>query len=248
MSPRVFVALAVLVLVGCERPPDEGIAVGNPGKASMTLALAAADGFAFEAAEVPVGAVGLEDCDGAAWQDQPGVVADLLGPEAFELQAGTWCSLAVQWDGLLQARGTWTQDAASGDFELHLDLQDLLVDAVVQLDDGGAVYLELAAPEWLADLELTDGELAVIDAAAADHAALVAAVESGSNLFVDDGDGVLSPQERVVGPVAGTVPAEFFPSVADGISSDRAAGCSCTAGGSGASLLALLLLAVRRRR
>jgi len=248
---RVVALSLVVAMSACEPPPPaDGIAVGNPGKGSMTLALAEAEDFTFETAEVPVGYLGLSGCSSDDWEREDGRVADLVATESFELQAGTWCGLAVQWDGLLQAAGAWATESASGDFELHLDLQDLAVDAVVELADGDALLLELAAPDWLdADaLGLQDGDSVVIDAASPEHPTLAASLESTSTLFRDDGDGVLSATERAAGPVAATVPSNYVPRAYADASQGVASGCSCSAGGGSASWLLLLLPLLRRRR
>lgn len=177
---------------------DSGTVVGNPGDSFTTVA--DPKGLTWGSAELTLDRVVMTPC-GARDHDVVTVDApiDLLAPDPLQIPAGDWCGLTLYADRLeLQA-------SASGGERVFVDLDELAVVVSGSVPvDGGAYVLELAEPGWLdADaLALDPRDPLEIDGAHADADALVAALEYGSGLYADDGDGVLSEQERDAGALA----------------------------------------------
>ena len=103
-STRTLLALLITALLaGCPQPPDDGggdgdemgIAIGNPGVVSLSIA--ASEDVELVLAELPVAALEHHGCDASHALGIQDVNLDLTdGPVAVELLPGTWCGLRVQ--------------------------------------------------------------------------------------------------------------------------------------------------------
>ncbi len=255
-----WLAIALL-LMGCqqEAEPDEGIAVGNPGLTSVSMAIT--DAVSLTSATGTLNRVRFAgaECGGVDLTSYIDLPLDLaLEPADFDFPGGPWCGLILDFTGPLVLTGTWDDGVALGDVDLSLNLGSVSLGAVedaLDVDQDSELAFELAAPGWLDDalLDLADGE--TLDAEdPLEHDALVAAFADDSQLFDDgDGDGVVTEPERTTGPVATAMELRFESAGAyiNGESSDAAQGlgsaCGCSSGGSPALPL-FLLLAVRRSR
>ncbi len=254
--------LALALLVGCAPPEEEqnqGIAVGNPGVVSMSMAEAA--GFTFTLVQAPIDALGWASCGAGDALDELATTLDLVDePEPLPFPAGTWCGVVVRFAGPLELKATWEEGGATATLTAAVDLPDVLLGAIdgdLIVDEGTAWALELASPDWLdaGALGLADGVDLVIEVADPGHALLVAAFTDETALFHDaDASGLVETEERDAGPAALPMQFAFNPDPAPGATAD-AAGYSggCTSGGPGSggwtwALLSLLVLAQRRRR
>ena len=251
---------AMALLVGCQAgtTEHEGIAVGNPGLASLSLAVS--DGATLDSAAGRIASARFAgaDCGGddrASTLAQDVDLAD--GPASFDFPAGRWCGLILDLSGPLVLAGTWSEGAASGPLSATLDLGAVplgAVDDALEVAEESELAFELGAPGWLDGslADLADGEALEIDADSPEHDPLVAALRGDSGLFDDvDGDGVVARAERDLGPlaVARELRWEEVPAAAVRTDSGDSA-CAVTGRGSGGGWLGLglLLLFGRRRR
>lgn len=258
MTRRLLLA-ALLLAVGCGEPQDnthEGIAVGNPGVVSMSLA--EADTFTFTEASLPVDWVGFADCEGGARFVYPADADLAVTPLSLQAPAGEWCGIQVAFQGTATLAADWDDGVGTGSLSATLELADVglqVVDARQTIDEDTELALELASPDWLdpGALGLADGVDLVIDIDDPEHGVIVAAIVDESAVFADeDGSGRVETAERDAGALALPATLGLNPDVG-GATADAAgmsSGCSCASGGSAPSLgwAVLLLLAVVRRR
>lgn len=252
------------LLVGCVPPEEEenqGIAVGNPGVVSMSLA--ECDEFTVTFAEAPLQALGWASCDSTDRLDELYATLDLAtGPEALDFPAGDWCGVVVRLDGPLELELDWDDGTSQGSLVASITLPELTLGAVdgpLAVDDTTAWALELASPDWLdpAALGLADGLDLTITAEDDEHELLVAAFTDETALFDDlDASGLVETPERDEGAVALPMQIAFNPDPYGG-SADAAGystACSCEQDAAGSStwaialLLSLGLVRTRRRR
>ncbi len=254
-----WLVIALVLSLGCqqEAEPDEGIAVGNPGLTSMSMAVTDAVSLTSAAGTLNRVRFAGAECGGVDLTSYVDLTLELaLEPADFDFPGGTWCGLILDFTGPLVLTGTWDDGVGAGEVDLSLNLGSVSLGAVeetLEVDAGSELAFELAAPGWLDDAlgSLADGEtLSAEDPLL--HDALVAAFADDSQLFDDgDGDGIVTEPERTVGPVATAMELRFESVGLYGESADSAAGlssaCDVGAGGS-AGLPLFLLLAFRRSR
>lgn len=251
--------LLALLLLGCQPAgePNEGIAVGNPGLTSVSLAVT--DSVALSSVRGSLSRVRFAgtECGGADVSRALALELDLAeGPADFDFPEGTWCGLILDLSGPLLLEGTWSDGLGSGSLSLSLAVGSVslgAVDEALDVDGDSELAFELASPGWL-DIALDglqDGEALVVDADSALHAGLVALLSEDSQLFDDvDGDGLVAPEERDAGPVATARELRFEEAGAYATNADSgmAAACGVAGGvGSGGGLWLLLVLAWVRR-
>lgn len=181
----------IFLLLACSGS-SEGTIVGNPGDA-MTVA-AAPKGLEVVDGQLAWSDLWFQSCSGNQTDVLAGGDALTLGQDALILPAGTWCSMTFGEAELdLQLRA---EDDTNVDLTLSLSGVDLGTGAVEV--DGGSWLIELGEPGWL-DVEDLGGDTVIDDT----HPArddLAEAIASRSALFLDDGDGALSQDERDAGP------------------------------------------------
>lgn len=248
-------SLVALLLVGCQQEePDEGIAVGNPGLTSVSMAISDSVTLTSVAGTLRRARFAGAECGGVDVERSLDLPVDLaVEPAEFAFPGGTWCGLILDFEGALAFEGTWERGARSGGVLGSPSIGSIslgAVDGVLDVDDDSELAFELAAPGWLELLvdPLEDGELLQDDDTHALHAWTVEAVVDDSGLFDDgDGDGLVTEAERAVGAVATAMEVRFEPLAAYGTTADsEASAMSCSTGGRGLPLL--LLLVARRRR
>ncbi|MBX2803120.1 MAG: hypothetical protein KTR31_35900 [Myxococcales bacterium] len=201
---RAWMAVACLVSgAGCQGETGfpGGTGVGNPN--CMRPSVARTGGLALQVAEGWLASVAVTPCG------KPEVVVtveqelDLLDAPWLELPGETWCGLTTRWRPPLRIEA----EAPSGARLLAdvpvVDVSLATSEGGVPLDDAELV-LELAAPGWLASEGVPvvgEGDVTVGETSdAAERMAQL--VRDGSALFVDDGDGEVSEEERADGPAA----------------------------------------------
>ena len=224
----------LLLLLACAGPrgPDEGTAVGNPGKMALTTA---ADGDpSLTRASASVQQLVLRRCDGTSTSVPVQAGIDLLaGSPRIDVPPGTFCAVDV----VLAIDGLDLAGATSGGttFTAVLDPGTLFASEAFAVDgDDWLIWLPIAEavdPATLEDLG-ADVTLQPEDATAQSWAAGA----SAGVVYEDvDGSGSLTePDALPESPAA----------------ADSAAGCGCTsgAGAMGAwPAIAGLLLGLRRR-
>ncbi len=258
-STRTLLALLITALLaGCPQPPDDGggdgdemgIAIGNPGVVSLSIA--ASEDVELVLAELPVAALEHHGCDASHALGIQDVNLDLTdGPVAVELLPGTWCGLRVQLAEPLAIEATWapaTGESAAISLELgasRVDLEPLDADTFT-VDEQTWLALELAAPGWLDAelLDLQDGDALVVDADHELHLPLVDAVARDSQAFDDlDNSGLAEAAERDDGPLLIGGSLSFEPAPA-GMADVQSAGCSTSLLPGAEPGLLLLLLAL----
>jgi len=197
--PHLLGLALLLVLAGCEQEPDEGIAVGNPGKADF--AIGATAGVEIESVVLDLGSLLLHPCDGGEVVTAAiGRVVDGEGGDAVDVPEGRWCEATLEFVGDLEITGP-VVDAALAIERLHFDLPG-------GLDvDGGDLQFRLGADGWMTAGLVEGGPIEEGDGR---HDLLVARLEAGS--------GIQRPGEP--GPPAGV----FSPSEAPGYVAVGAAG------------------------
>lgn len=256
--------LAFALLVGCVPPEEEeenqGIAVGNPGVVSMSLA--EADEFTVTFAEASLDALGWASCGSGDALDELATALDLVAePERLSFRAGDWCGVVVRFDGPLDLAAAWSDGVSAGTLTASIELPELklgALDGPLQVDEDSAWALELASPDWLdaVALGLADGVDLAITPADPEHAQLVAAFTDETALFDDlDASGVVETVERDAGPAALPMQFAFNPDPSPDSTADAAGyasnGCSSAqsqAGSASWSLLLLVLGLARRRQ
>ncbi len=249
-----------LLLLGCTPEADdernEGIAVGNPGLLSVSLAVTA--DVDVTRADLDVTTLEFGGCGG--YGAEVGGAADLaLEPAAFAIDAGRWCGVRLNLGAPLVVEASWGTSAIA----LTLDADEITVGAAASfdVDEETELAFEIGMPEWLdpVALGMTDGEDLVVGPGDDLHDELVAALHGDSALFDDlDGSGDVGGDERDAGPLAlGDVEFTIEQTDAEGAYPNSAGyagqACACAAsvgvGDAGAAVLLLLpLFAVSRRR
>ena len=138
---RLLLLLPLLHAVACTEAPDEGVAVGNPGKADF--AIGAPEGIVVDASSLHVSRLLFTGCagtEGAVVVDR--VVDGLAGGDFVNVPAGTWCSAAIEFAGPLVFTGP--------DADVTLDVPTLsfgLGDGVVV--DGDVLRFMLGWDGWM---------------------------------------------------------------------------------------------------
>ena len=260
---------------GCrsDAPPSEGTVVGNPGDGAMR----SGEGADFETAEAKtaVSTMLWKGCSGGEREVAKGSEIDLLGDNLYSVPAGSRCAVVVNFSDSLIIEGPFSIDEREEEEEEEEEefwLQmELSIDQAVFVPDGDSfslsgehLVMELGEPGWfdpdaLLDVEDVSAEarlaleegLLIVDEDHPAHIDLVDSVENDSTLHVDDdGDGLLSDQERDAGPVAqGDSDTDLddkkWDSSKEKTSSEDEGGCG--SGGSGAWLLLPLGWCSRRR-
>ncbi len=260
-----FTLVVIALLVGCVPPEEEenqGIAVGNPGVVSMSLA--EADEFTVTFAEATLQALGWASCDSGDQLDELYTTLDLATePEALDFPAGDWCGVVVRFDGPLELELDWDDGVSQGSLVATVTLPELTLGAVdgpLEVDDATTWALELASPDWLDPdaLGLADGVDLTITGKDDAHELLVAAFTDETALFDDiDASGLVESPERDEGAAALPMQIAFNPDPSPGSSADAAgyaSGCSCAQGAPDSNAWAVVLLLglglarTRRRR
>ncbi len=118
-------ALALcLVLVGCVQEPDEGIAVGNPGKADFEIGAGA--GLVFDSVELDLASLLMQPCDGGEVVTVAiGRAVDGEGGDTVDVPEGRWCAATLEFGGDLRILGPEV-DAALAVEKIHFDMPDAL--------------------------------------------------------------------------------------------------------------------------
>lgn len=259
-------ALPALLLAGCGEPQDdthEGIAVGNPGVVSLSLA--EADTFVFTEMTLPVEWVGFGGCDGGARFAYPAAADLVVEPLRVTVPVGEWCGVQVAFLGDATLTADWSDGlGGSGSLSANLVLSDVglqVVDDAQRIEGGVELALELASPDWLDPdaLGMADGVDLVVDVGDPAHDLIVAAFTDESAVFADeDGSGRVDPDERDAGAVALPATLGLDPNLGDSTAdaAGGSAGCSgCASSGSPGTasawfffLMGGLVLGRRRRR
>jgi hypothetical protein len=247
--------LAILALLtGCQAGigPNEGIAVGNPGLTSMSLAVS--DGMVVTAATGTVSSAQFagEACGGADAAAALGLEVDLAQePASFEFPAGVWCGVEVRFEGGLRVEADWTGpngEAATVVADLGLvDVSLRSSQASLDVDEETELAMELGAPDWLdaTALGLEDGDALEIDAEDPLHVALLSALTTDSRMYDDaDGNGLVEDDERQLGALAVAGELAFYANAVGMDSSEQS--CSVADGGGGLGWLLLLLAGLAR--
>ncbi|MEQ1501029.1 MAG: hypothetical protein ABMB14_02310 [Myxococcota bacterium] len=233
---RTVARVVVVALAGgcVDQPPPSGTSVGNPGKTWARLA--PIDGATLADIAVDALAVDLVGCDGVAGGVLAEVDLDLTREDPFAVPGGSWCAAVVQIGGI-SAVGAGPEGAA---LELAFDVDltlTLWAPAPIVVDED-AFVLELGGP---GDLSLTgiepgDGGAISVGPESPFAARFGLGVARGTAWYPDDGDGVISDDERGAGALAATA---FAPppdlAQADtgaGASGDAVSleGCNCATG------------------
>lgn len=226
--------LPTLVWLGALHPAchlwgDSGTVVGNPGDSLVSTASSegitwtrgSAEGITIELFPCPDGSTvevfGLAETD----DDQE---FDVLGQQAIALPGGEWCEAFAELD-VVELEGS----LVSGD-TLEVVLEGVEVDLAAASDasgltiDGQQLILELAYPDWLADIALPPADAGVVrfDSGTAHYDTTLDRLFDGSALFEDaDDDGTISDNERSTGAV---LAGAGSPSAADEDASDDGEG------------------------
>lgn len=244
--------LMSFLLLACRQPatPPSGTFVGNPGEATARLATYG-DTITLTEAEATLGFTDAVSCSSELTSEAAAVVSlDLLADNSAPLPAGQWCALGVYVESILLFGGF----ADEAEFQISLEPGFIELASEAELSvDGDDFILELADTDWLSDEVmqelLREGEWIVVDEDDPLAAQLSDAIVESSALFLDDGDGALSDEERAAGAVAASgdraedVSGDTGRSD-DGTSSEDRGGCG------GAVSVALLLplgMGIRRR-
>ncbi len=238
--------LVGLVVAGCppvdgeDDPQDRGIAVGNPGLVSTSLALTT--DVELDAVLVDIDHLRMARCGGGEHTESGGEADLVEAPLDIIVPSMPLCGLRAQLADVLHIEATWTSeggDSATVVLDLDVGVLDLVpVDDIALSTDDADFGLELAAPHWLDPtlLGLVDGVELVVGPGDALHDDLVAAVAEDSAMFDDpDGSGAIDEVEREDGPlaIAGEITFEESPV---GLEDSDAAygmseGCSCSSPG-----------------
>lgn len=187
--------LPAIFAFGCSGPPLEGTSVGNPTE--MTIRVAPSDDITLEQADLPLQSVTLygEDADETIAVHE---TLNTLDGATIEMPDGEWGAMVLTVSEPMVLSGS----TRSGDpANLRLDVLTITLRPVRETIrfDKGEFVLELASPAWL-DAENAgydaDAEVDVDPDTPVIHDDLVAAVESSTSLFGDDGDREVSDDER----------------------------------------------------
>lgn len=183
--------MIVFALLACVDPPDrEGIAIGNPP--NLTARLAPQSGASVQAAEIHVSEITAGCGTEVASVADIGAI-NLLGTNSLPIPASSVCVVSLGASAPMEV----TLRAADGrevTGRLDLGTVSVMADAAFQVD--GSLVLELGAPGWLDPSVLASG-VSDIEPGGPEHAALVAALRSGTALFVDGNhDGQIDTTER----------------------------------------------------
>ena len=240
--------IVFLLLAACRQDGGtQGTVVGNPGEASPQLARAV--DATYEQARALIDFTDALACGvDISEESDVSAEADLLdGAPLVPIPGGTWCAIGVSVDALyvsgVTAEGQWFEIFLAPGFIEMEALRPLVV-------DGDRYVLELGEPDWLAPaLEEGNGSVIFIAGDSPMGALLSDSLTLRSALFEDsDGDGVLSDEERALGPVAvGGSRSDSEDSGQEEGFPDTGAGGGC-GGGQAALLLLLPALVWRRER
>jgi len=187
--------LPAVFALGCSSPPMEGTSVGNPTE--MTVRVAPSDDIMLAQADLSLQSITLygEGSDETIAVDE---TLNTLDGATIEMPDGEWGAMVLTVSEPMVLSGS----TRSGDpANLRLDVSTVTlrpVNETIRFDRGKFV-LELASPAWL-DAENAgydpDAEVLVDPDTPAIHDDLVAAIESSTSLFGDDGDRDVSDDER----------------------------------------------------
>ena len=186
--------MIVLALLACVDPPDrEGIAIGNPP--NLTARMAPPSGATVESAEIHVSEITAGCGTEVASVADIGAI-DLMGTNSLPVPMNSLCVLSLGASAPMEL----TLRAADGrevTGRLDLSTVSVMADSAFQVD--GSLVLELGSPGWLDPSILASG-VTDIEPGSPEHAALVAALRSGSALFVDGNhDSQIDTTERSSG-------------------------------------------------
>jgi|GEM_PF-4686037 len=181
------------LLVACS-PEWGGTSVGNPGK--MTSTIGEPEGVSLMIAEAFVKEVVLEDCEGGTTIQAVDNLVDLVAGFNVVVLDEELCGAELVIEPLLYFYG---EDDLGQIFNLYLDPQDdFLVESWSGVAiDGTQLIFEMGEPGWLntESLALTgvDDVIMETDPRAV---SLSERITEDVALFEDDGDGVVSAEER----------------------------------------------------
>lgn len=191
----------VIMLAGCQGGVFGGVAVGNP---TMNGSLARTEGVALELAKTH--AVGsFVPCRGGSTTEVDLGEINLVQGFRFSGPAELTCELHVSFLSALQVSGS----GAGGSLEATLTPVGVafVLEPVDAVGRASMYDLELGATDWLGPLadDLAVGDVR-LNPSSPEYDALVNSLVTGSGLYVDDGDGVLSDAQRAAGPIVSGAP------------------------------------------
>lgn len=208
---RLLLTVSLLTLLGCPQPATHNsTVVGNPTR----VRAAPADGATLGRLDLVIQETLVHPCSG----DAVGFLVDgsanpLVG--SFDAVAGidaagiAWPASAEPWttcaiEIVLAEPVEVALQAADGATAVGLlDVDRIVLSDSQGLASGGSVVLEVGYPGWIgAALAGLDGS-GDAEIPAADAEILASHLATGSGLFRDDGDGVLTSQERAERAVLG---------------------------------------------
>lgn len=196
--------LFVVTLAGCQGGVFEGVAVGNP---TVNASLARTDGVGLDVARTRVTAT-FVGCVGAELNQLSLGAVDLVQGVAFDGPAAPTCRLGFALTDALTLLG----EGDGGSFEGAFSPMkvEFLPPLSTPIHGPHAYTIEVGPPQWLGAIadDLAAGEVH-LDAGDPDFAGIAGLLASGTALYTDDGDGVISAAERAAGPLATGEPVEL---------------------------------------
>ena len=242
--------MLMLILLSCRLgASSQGTVVGNPGEATSRLAPIDSE-LTILSADAVIAFIDVLACDGSTSQEEVvDASVDLLEDVPLVIPGGTWCGFGLSLESV----------TIVGEYE-RVSFSMVLSPGFVETSsaagvvvDGQDFIFEMAEEGWLSAelLDLTgeeDGEV-VLEEGDPLTERISDTLALRSALFEDDGDGVLSDDERQSGPIAwGAAREADLPEDTgqeEGFSDDDSGGCG---GGAALVLFPLLSPLARRRR
>ena len=246
---RCITVLGLAAVVGCAPsivPPDQGVAVGNPG--NLRVDLAPIDGASFQNTRIELLELSLEACDGTLVPVASNLSLDRLSEQSIEIPRGAWCGVRVD--------GMWLETTvAFGDEEEAYEAPELAWEVIALTGAVGApstddLAIWLGAPGWASVEEL---ERWLVDEFERDEGYSTEEVAwillEGSTLVVDAGSDGPDTGDVVVARVdLEQIEAEPVDTGSSDGASTEPSGCGrADDGGRAVGLLVFGLLGIRRR-
>jgi len=132
-------------------PPDQGVAVGNPG--NLRVDLAPIEGVSFARTRIEVGELSLEACDGTLVSVVSNLELDRLSEQAVEIPRGSWCGVHLD-EVWLETTVRFEEDDEAAVEALGLGWERIVLSGPVGSQPSDDLAIWFGAPDWLPVEEL----------------------------------------------------------------------------------------------
>ena len=196
MVPRI---ISIIAIGACSQQSTwSGYEEGNAAPTGVILA--EGSGVSPTLATITIKDLYFAECAGEINAANINLELDLLYADEMTIPYGDWCLIEFTTDDPITLAG---DTDAGGTWQLELSLGSVRLESETAVSiDGSPLVMQLGQTGWLDSNAIGSASSDVlIDESHALHDVLAEQLADGSQLYRDDGDGVLSDEEESVGPI-----------------------------------------------